>query len=314
MCNRIKGLFDVFSSLWLIVDMVFDIITTKDFYDAAKRVSGESYPFDNKFVYRDVRNSDYVNFSPGSGTKVAQDQLNFYPEAAFFYASASSMLLPIPIAIISVTIWTMIMMIRSLYHKQCGLLLCLLLGPFTLLPALLAGLVTPLAWVISPILHFIQALFCLFGVRPGDETNSRVKGPKFSKFWAFVLILKVIEQFFEAVPQVGINAVFFYMKTNNYLHAEAFTDQEYYTRVTSMGLSVGSVLLFISANVYNCAHDYDNSLLGLLRGADDTPAGEDPETPQKTSFVKYISQAATLQRQVSRAEESSRELDDLIGL
>ena len=156
MCNRIKGLFDVFSSLWLIVDMVFDIITTKDFYDAAKRVSGESYPFDNKFVYRDVRNSDYVNFSPGSGTKVAQDQLNFYPEAAFFYASASSMLLPIPIAIISVTIWTMIMMIRSLYHQQCGLLLCLLLGPFTLLPALLAGLVTPLAWVISPILHFIQ--------------------------------------------------------------------------------------------------------------------------------------------------------------
>ena len=153
MCNRIKGLFDVFSSLWLIVDMVFDIITTKDFYDAAKRASGESYPFNPKFVYRDVKNSDYVNFSPGNGPK---DQLNFYPEAAFFYASASSMLLPIPIAIISVTIWTMIMMIRSLYQKQCGILLCILLGPFTLGPALLAGLVTPVAWVISPILHFIQ--------------------------------------------------------------------------------------------------------------------------------------------------------------
>ena len=63
--------------------------------------------------------------------------------------------------------------------------------------------------------------------------HSSSQGPKFSKFWAFVLILKVIEQFFEAVPQVGINAVFFYMKTNNYLHAEAFTDQEYYTRVSS---------------------------------------------------------------------------------
>ena len=83
MCIWVTGTLDIFSSLWLIADMIFDALTTKCFYEAASLVSEEDYPFHHRFMYN---NSGY-----------------HYPESAFFFASAGSMVLPIPIAIIFIT-------------------------------------------------------------------------------------------------------------------------------------------------------------------------------------------------------------------
>ena len=43
-------------------------------------------------------------------------------------------------------------------------------GPCYLLGAILSYVVCAIIWAISPLLHFIQSLFMLFGVRPDDDS------------------------------------------------------------------------------------------------------------------------------------------------
>ena len=156
LCPQIvSGLFDVFSSLWLIVDMVFDFLTTKDFYDGVKRVSKTSDPFDPHFFWKTEDPNN--NLEPG-----------FHPEAAFFYTSAGFLLFPIPVMMVITIAWVAHALTMRL-HRICPYLV--LLGPLTLVPAALASLTMPLIWLLSPLLHFVQALFVLLAGQPSNWSS-----------------------------------------------------------------------------------------------------------------------------------------------
>jgi len=232
--------------------MVFDFLTTKDFYDGVKRVSKTSDPFDPNFLWKteDPNNS----LDPG-----------FHPEAVFFYTSAGFLLFPIPVMMVVTITWITYDLTRRL-HRICPYLV--LLGPLTLVPAALASLTIPLVWLLSPLLHFVQALFVLLAGQPSnwsnDPRNSQGQmGPAFSKFWMFVLILKTVEQLCEALPQVIINSLAFYQRY------KLCRRLNFIIRVISIVLSIGSVLLFLVMNVVKFYYCYPDSLLGLLRSRDE---------------------------------------------
>ena len=178
----------------------FDALTTKGFYDAAVEKSKTNNPFNICFMYGPPNQN-----SPNSPN---QNQYNFHcdgeyiHESAFFFASASSMLLPIPIGMIIGMIYMMYKYItdmRSTVNRNvkackgcCDCFLLVVVGPFTIIPAILASLLIPLAWIISPFLHFIQALFSLLGARPQSNNYPiQVKLQTFHKSLQRRIILKL---------------------------------------------------------------------------------------------------------------------------
>ena len=99
MCDIVKGVFNLLSALWLIADMIFDVLTTKAYYDAAVEISKTQNPFHSCFMYGPPdQNSEDEYFCDGG---------NHIQESAFFFASISSMLLPIPIGMITVIAYKM---------------------------------------------------------------------------------------------------------------------------------------------------------------------------------------------------------------
>ena len=130
---QFSALFDVFSSLWLVGDMVLDCITTEGFYQA-----------------------------------------NDHP---FFWASLAALLLPI-------AIWSLVLWISC----TCGTFMnmddedtccaCFICLPVIMVFYPLFVLPVAILWTVSPVLHFIQSIFVLFGVKPHGVPQGRTEEAK----------------------------------------------------------------------------------------------------------------------------------------
>ena len=130
-----QSIFDVISSLWLVADMALDCVTTAGYY--SKR------------------------------------------DAPFFRASIIVLVLPTVIG--GLLLWCYMSYTKKvkkiklgcpdwvdLYEDCCCSKIC----SFSIITAPLCILGFGIIWIISPILHFIQAVFSMFGVQP-------VGGPEF---------------------------------------------------------------------------------------------------------------------------------------
>jgi len=253
MFDYVKSLFDVFASIWLIVDMVLDGLTTWEFYMAAAMASEEQAQY--RYLLGD--DSHPNPFSP-SFAYFKNGTINV--EATFFYASLAAILLPVPMGILIIAFYYSF---KSLYYLNSKhIALAAIFGVFSLVPGilalLLAVLVMPVVWVVSPFIHFAQVMFALFGVKPVGGRSTKVKGDQFTRFWLFVMFLKLIEQFFEALPQVVINGLYIYR------YQDKFSENAFYFKNISLVFSVGSVFLFLALNIFKCTFDYENSLFGLI--------------------------------------------------
>ena len=129
----------------------------------------------------------------------------------FFVASITALFLPTVIG--GFLLWCYI-------EKGCG---CSKLCSVSIITVPLCILGFCIIWIISPILHFIQAVFSSLGVQPvgGPDFEIQVsilsfhqltldcmQGPGFARFWLVVLILKSCEQLLEALPQTLINVIY----------------------------------------------------------------------------------------------------------
>jgi len=293
MCNYLKSLIDVFASIWLIGDMILDGITTWEFYKTAAMATG-----------------DYSNFEESHPNPFDWDFL--YPwrnqtiniEAGFFYASLGAILLPVPMGILIIAFYYSFKFLYYLNEKHCAL--TVFCGIFSLFPGILAlilaVLVMPVVWVISPFIHFAQVMFALFGVKPVGGRETKVTGKQFTRFWLFVMFLKLIEQFFEAVPQVIITGLY------TYRYQDKLDDHQFYFKNISLVFSIGSVFLFLALNIFKCTFDYENSLFGLIHHKDITKDKPPPysEHDETMHFPMVAASGSQISTQISVAPSSSQ--------
>merc|ERR1712126_404618 len=183
----------------------------------------------------------------------------------FFWASLDSILLPPAIGSLVcglALITTQVSREISCKDKDDFIFGCCC-GPFILAVLILifggCFLLLGIVWVLSPVLHLIQACFLLFGVKPVGGREAEIQGEGFNQFWLFVMILKACEQFLEALPQTVTTLIYLDKFWDN------LTDWEIRKLVASIVFSVGSLLLFIVGNVYKCVFDYHNSIVGLYK-------------------------------------------------
>ena len=108
----------------------------------------------------------------------------------------------------------------DLYKDCCCSKLCSL--SFITIPLCILGF--GLIWVVSPVLHFIQAVIAMFGAQPVGGKDFAIKvpiiffhihhlipktqGKGLERFWLVVMILKSCEQLLEALPQTLINVIY----------------------------------------------------------------------------------------------------------
>ena len=164
MCDIVGRLLALGSAIWLVSDQIFDVLTTKLFYEIAVNKTDETYPFKHAFMY-------------GKGEYIKGEYIK---ESAYFFASAGAMLLPIPIGMACVMGYQIYENFVRCWNMSCCNNICCnsfftCLSAFTFLPfyliwAFIISLLVPLSWIFAPFLHFIQALFALFGVKP-EETD-----------------------------------------------------------------------------------------------------------------------------------------------
>jgi len=143
----------------------------------------------------------------------------------------------------------------DLYKDCCCSKLC----SFSFVTAPLCILGFGLIWIVSPVLHFIQAVIAMFGVQPVGGKDFAIKGKGLERFWLVVMILKSCEQLFEALPQTLINVIYLDRQWHN------LSDWEIAKLVTSSVFSCGSLLIFIAHNVYKSLFNYENSIVGLYK-------------------------------------------------
>ena len=234
--NILQRIFTLLGSLWLIVDLVSDIVNTKQYHDMAFLLNGNQPYYDpRRFLYNE------------SG--------ELLKEAEFFYASAGALILPIPAGLILILIFFIYDYSKNLTSctvkccsikclgKFCGVLLSILLLPLTFIIAIiLSFLIVPIAWIFSPFLHISRALFALFGAKPAGDTGpiqvkvKQLKSKRFSliksfqnnktfrRFWTFVLLLGVMEQVLEALPQTIIGGLYFYLDQESNLWSKSINE------------------------------------------------------------------------------------------
>ena len=151
---------------------------------------------------------------------VADMALDCFTTAGFYYKQdwpffvASTMALFLPTVIGGFLLWCYMAVWLLGCSKQC--LVSIITAPLCILGFCII-------WIISPILHFIQAVFSSLGVQPvgGPDFEIQVsilsfhqltldcmQGPGFARFWLVVLILKSCEQLLEALPQTLINVIY----------------------------------------------------------------------------------------------------------
>ena len=143
-----SAIFGVFSSMWLVVDMALDIVTTEGYHAKAFASGGSAYE-------------------------------------PFFWASLGSILLPTAIGSL-----VCLLACPCLAHTgRAGndddddfnfCVACLYCSP-----CIFGGcfLMLGIIWVLSPVLHLIQACFLLFGVKPvGGNTRSEIQVDPFLGF------------------------------------------------------------------------------------------------------------------------------------
>ena len=97
------------------------------------------------------------------------------------------------------------------------------------------------------------------------------------------MLLKMLEQLLEALPQACVSGAYFYLEhegefslTIEYMRTLYNTSPKqvsispnnkslyFYLKVVSLIFSVGSILIFIINNVYQMINDWDNSFFGLI--------------------------------------------------
>jgi len=266
MLDLSQRLFTLIGALWLIGDLLSDIVNTKKYHDMATEVNGD-VPFYNpyKFLYSE------------NDTRV------LLKESCFFYASAGALVLPIPVGLVLVLIFFLYDYSRNLKRwpigccsneccgQFCGISLSIVLLPLTFILAIfLSFLIVPLAWIFSPFLHISRALFALFGAKPAGESSIGEQSKSFKRFWTFVLLLGVMEQVLEALPQTIISGLFFYLEQGEILESISVEDllphlyEHHKTQVISLIFSAGSLLLFMAVNIFQYTFDYPNSFFGLI--------------------------------------------------
>ena len=232
------AVFDVFSALWLVVDMVLDIITTEGYYSKAFKHSPRGSHYVPILGY--VVDSGELPFFVASlgalllptaigglviwgyGLKKALPYIwdkigNKYP---FFWGSLATLLLPLSIG--SLVLWgygskvafvytwnktgpppivqlfccgllllpTIVVLViwgfvtrrllvkarelgsRTVFASICFLPLVALAAISFTITAALSALAFVLLWILSPILHFIQAIFIAFDTKPQGGTSA----------------------------------------------------------------------------------------------------------------------------------------------
>jgi len=266
MLDLAQRLFTLIGALWLIGDLLSDIVNTKKYHDMATEVNGDVpfyYPYE--FLYSE------------NDTRV------LLKESCFFYASAGALVLPIPVGLVLVLIFFLYDYSRNLKRwpigccsneccgQFCGISLSIVLLPLTFILAIfLSFLIVPLAWIFSPFLHISRALFALFGAKPAGESSIGEQSKSFKRFWTFVLLLGVMEQVLEALPQTIISGLFFYLEQGEILESISVEDllphlyEHHKTQVISLIFSAGSLLLFMAVNIFQYTFDYPNSFFGLI--------------------------------------------------
>ena len=145
-----QSIFDVASSLWLVVDMALDCVTTAGFYSKAQNA--------------------------------AED--NIYGAAEFPFFVASIVALFFPTLIGGILLWCYLSYYEKvrnvklgfpdwmdLYKDCCCSKLCSFW--FTSVPLCILGF--GLIWIVSPVLHFIQAVIAMFGVQPVGGKDFAIK-------------------------------------------------------------------------------------------------------------------------------------------
>ena len=200
-----QSIFDVVSSLWLVADMALDCVTTAGYYSKAFSAA--------------KNRTDY--------------NIRETVEFPFFVASIIALILPTVIG--GIFLWCYMSFYTKkvkkvdmgcpdwidLYDDCCCSCLC----SFSIVTAPLCILGFGIIWIVSPVLHFIQAVFSMFGVQPvggrdfqiqvsifslidSFKTVHALQGKGLARFWLVVLILKTCEQLLEALPQTLINVIY----------------------------------------------------------------------------------------------------------
>ena len=160
-----QRIFTFLGSLWLIIDLVSDIVNTKQYHDKAFKLNGnESFCKPSAFLYDE------------SGQLLKESWL--------FYASGGALILPIPVGIILILIFFIYDHSADLTRctttccpnegcgKCCGGFLSIFLCPCNFMIAIiLSFLIVPIAWIFSPFLHISRALFALYGAKPAGDSG-----------------------------------------------------------------------------------------------------------------------------------------------
>ena len=163
--NLLQRIFTFLGSLWLIIDLVSDIMNTKQYHDKAFQLNGnESFFNSSAFLYDE------------SGQLLKESWL--------FYASGGALILPIPVGIILIFIFFIYDHSADLTRctttccpnrgcgKCCGGFLSIFLFPCNFMIAIiLSFLIVPIAWIFSPFLHISRALFALYGAKPAGDSG-----------------------------------------------------------------------------------------------------------------------------------------------
>ena len=163
--DLLQRIFTFLGSLWLIIDLVSDIVNTKQYHEKAFQLNGnESFFNPSAFLY------------DASGQLVKESWL--------FYASGGALILPIPTGIILISIFLIYDHSASLTRctttccpnnccgKCCGVSLSIFLFPCNFMIAItLSFLIVPIAWIISPFLHISMAFFALYGAKPAGDSG-----------------------------------------------------------------------------------------------------------------------------------------------
>ena len=199
-----QSIFDVISSLWLVADMALDCVTTAGYYSKAFSAA--------------KNRTDY--------------NIRETVEFPFFVASIVALFFPTLVG--GILLWCYLSYYTKkvknvklgcpdwmdLYKDCCCSKLCSL--SFITIPLCILGF--GLIWVVSPVLHFIQAVIAMFGVQPVGGKDFAIKvpiiffhfhypipktqGKGLVRFWLVVMILKSCEQLLEALPQTLINVIY----------------------------------------------------------------------------------------------------------
>jgi len=290
MLDLSQRLFTLIGALWLIGDLLSDIVNTKKYHDMATEVNGDvPFYYPHKFLYNE------------------SDGRVLLKESCFFYASAGALVLPIPVGLVLVLIFFLYDYSRNLKRwpigccsneccgQFCGISLSIVLLPLTFILAIsLSFLIVPLAWIFSPFLHISRALFALFGAKPAGESTLGEQSKSFKRFWTFVLLLGVMEQVLEALPQTIISGLFFYLEQREILESISVEEllphlyEHHKTQVISLIFSAGSLLLFMAVNIFQYTFDWPNSFFGLISSLKEESNANKKKSAKKEKIEEAI--------------------------